>query len=184
MVALIGLGNPGGEYLKTRHNIGFMVVELLSKNLRAELKPGKGEYLIAQSEYGGKRLLLVEPITYVNGSGAAASQLLSLFSLELSQLLVICDDVNLPLGRIRIRRSGSNGGHRGLGSIIYHLGEEKFPRLRIGIGGGERDDLVGFVLGEFTPEEKEVIGKAIEQAAEACLVFARDGLQEVMDRFN
>jgi len=184
LIALIGLGNPGREYLRTRHNIGFRVIDTLSKGLNLKLKPGEGEYLIAQGKYGGTRLLLVKPTTYVNRSGLAVSQLLSLFPLELSQLLVVCDDVNLPLGRIRIRGKGSDGGHKGLASIIYHLGEEGFPRLRVGIGGGERNDLVGFVLGEFTPAEEEVMGKVIERAAEACLSFVQDGLMEAMNRYN
>jgi len=184
LIALIGLGNPGEEYLQTRHNIGFRIVDSLSKNLGAEFKPGKGEYLIAQGEYERNRLLLVKPTTYVNRSGLAVSRLLSLFPLGLSQLLVVCDDVNLPLGRIRIRHRGSDGGHKGLASIIYNLGEEGFPRLRMGIGGGERDDLVDFVLGGFTPAEEEVMGKAIERAAEACLCFVQDGLAEAMNRFN
>lgn len=184
MIALIGLGNPGREYLKTRHNIGFRVVDYLSKSLKVELKPGKGEYFIAHVEYGARPLFLVKLTTYVNRSGVALSQLLFHFPLQSSQLLVICDDVNLPLGRLRFRGKGSNGGHKGLASVIYHLGGEDFPRLRIGIGGGEREDLVGFVLGEFTPAEEEVIGKAVEQATEACLCFVEEGVEEAMNRYN
>ncbi len=161
-----------------------MVIDSLSRSLQVEFKPGEDEYLIAQGEYGGERLLLVKPTTYVNRSGIAITQLLSVFPLLPSRILVVCDDVNLPLGRIRIRRSGSDGGHKGLASIIYHLGEEGFPRLRIGIGGGERDNLVDFVLGDFTPEEEEVIGKVIERAAEACLVVVQEGLEEAMNRYN
>lgn len=184
MIALIGLGNPGEEYLQTRHNIGFRVIDSLAVRLKAEFRSGLGEYIIAPGKYRDRHLLLVKPTTYVNKSGVAVSRLLFLFPLELSRLLVVCDDVNLPLGRIRIRVRGSDGGHKGLASIIYHLGEGGFPRLRIGIGGGERDDLVDFVLGEFTPAEKVVMERVIEQAAEACLCFLEEGIEEVMNRYN
>ncbi len=183
MIALIGLGNPGREYLKTRHNIGFRVIDSLANRLRTDFISGRGEYVVGVGEYGGEKFFLVKPITWVNWSGVALKHLLYQFPLEPSQLLVICDDVNLSLGRLRFRGRGSDGGHKGLASVIYYLGEG-FPRLRVGIGGGEREDLVDFVLGEFTPEEEEIIGKAVVRAAEACLFFVKEGIEEAMNRFN
>lgn len=188
MSTIIGLGNPGGEYDETRHNVGFMVVDTLCETLQTEFEAGKGDYLIAVSRYRGKRIALVKPLTYMNNSGLAVVDLVEYRSLNAKDLLVVCDDFNLPLGRIRLRPKGSDGGHNGLYSIIYHLQTEDFPRLRCGIGRlispGEEYDATKFVLSVFDRDERSAVRKMVTKAGEAALCFATEGLTVAMDRWN
>lgn len=182
---IVGLGNPGRSYQKARHNLGFRVVDLLSKKYKKRFKGGKGEYLYCQIEVEGKEAILLKPLTYMNQSGQAVLDSMSFFNLTPPELFVICDDVNLPLGKLRIREKGSDGGHKGLGSIIYHLSSEDFPRLRLGIGPPSEDmELEDFVLEKFKKEEEVSVEEMIQKGALATEGSVVLGLKESMNRFN
>lgn len=181
----MGLGNPGKKYAHTRHNLGFQVLDLLAEHLHISFQPHEELYLIGQGLLDEVDIALVKPLTYMNESGRAASHLLENYQMEPSGLLVICDDTNLPLGKIRLRRSGSDGGHRGLESIIYHLACEEFPRLRMGIGPPPEDqDMVAFVLAGFESEEEKLVAEMVKLAAEAAIYFFQHGIEAAMNKFN
>lgn len=184
---VVGLGNPGKQYERTRHNVGFMVVEALAESHRLGFRSGKGEYLISEvlrDEPSGEELLLLKPITYMNNSGLAVRHALDYYKIELAQLLVISDDFQLPLGKLRLRGKGSEGGHNGLRSIINHLGSQDFARLRLGIGEADSSNTANYVLSPFAATEQEELRTMIQRACEAALDFARQGLQYVMNRHN
>ena len=185
---IVGLGNPGSEYAETRHNIGFAVVDALAEKLDIEFRAGRGEYLIGSARYRGKNLSIVKPLTYVNNSGIAVREIVDDYGMDLSELLVVSDDLHLPLGTIRLRLKGSDGGHNGLYSIIYHLSTDQFPRLRCGIGSDampknskERKD---FVLSSFEEEESGHVRTMIDEALDAALTSAVEGIQTAMNRCN
>lgn len=182
MKAIVGLGNPGREYAGTRHNIGFDVVDELARRCGVQLRPWKSVADVAVvSARGG---VLVEPQTFMNLSGDAVSRVAAFHKLTPADVLVIVDDVQLPLGRLRVRRSGSAGGHNGLKSIIQHIGVE-FPRLRFGVGRGNPNwDLADHVLSRFAREEREAVADAVQRAADAAELFLSDGVEAVMNRFN
>ena len=182
---LLGLGNVGQRYTKTRHNVGFWVLNKLILKKRINSFSGTNEYDQAEMIIGESKILLAQPNRYMNNSGFAAKALLQLHSLTLSEMLVIVDDFNLPLGTIRIRKSGSDGGHNGLASIIEQLETDQFPRMRLGIGYvPENKDVVDYVLGEFKQQELEVVDKMIDRASEAALSVIEDGLDEAMKKYN
>lgn len=177
-VAIVGLGNPGTQYQATRHNVGFLVVEELCKRLRAPLRPGKGEYLIARAAREGIDVHIAAPTTFMNNSGTAVVDLLQRYLITPRELLVVVDDFALPLGTLRFRSKGSDGGHNGLASIIYMVNTDEFPRLRCGIGTAampRKSDMAPFVLAPFEPEEVPVIKDMVLRAADACVEFARTG---------
>jgi len=168
---IVGLGNPGSEYHRTRHNIGFDIVDAIAERVGIAFDAGRGEYSIARQRKGDSTFALVKPLTYMNNSGIAVKEVLDQFMLEPESLLVIADDFHLPLGSFRIRQRGSSGGHNGLYSIIYHLQSEEFPRLRIGIAGltlpADKSRMADFVLSPFEPSELEEIrnvsGRVVEK---------------------
>jgi PTH1 family peptidyl-tRNA hydrolase len=182
---VVGLGNPGRRYQKTRHNLGYRVVDLLSEKYKKGFKAGKGEYLYCQLKIEGNEVYLLKPLTFMNNSGQAVLDSLSFFNLTPPELFVICDDINLPLGKLRLREKGSDGGHKGLGSTIYRLGSEEFPRLRLGIGPlPEGNVLEDFVLKKFKKEEEKSVEDMICKGAlavESSIIF---GLKENMNRLN
>ena len=188
----IGLGNPGPSYHLTRHNLGFRVIEILSRRLDIALDACEGPCVLGQGFLDRARAVpdrlpvgLARSTTYMNDSGRAVDFLRAHLSLELSDLLVVCDDINLPLGKIRLRRGGSDGGHRGLASAIWWLASADFPRLRLGIGTPEEtEDLIEYVLEEFEQSELALVDTMIEQAADAVLSFFREGIESAMNRFN
>ena len=188
MTAIIGLGNPGNEYEWTRHNVGFLVVDALRDVLRTEFEAGKGDYLLATASSHSTPIALVKPLTYMNNSGLAVADLVERYNLDLRDLLIVCDDFNLPLGKIRLRPKGSDGGHNGLYSIIYQLQTEEFPRLRCGIGtptsSGQEFDATSFVLSVFNCDEKPAVRKMVESARDAALCFSAEGINAAMDRWN
>jgi PTH1 family peptidyl-tRNA hydrolase len=188
MIAVIGLGNPGHDYEWTRHNVGFMVADALSEVLRAEFEEGKGDYLVAATEFDGTPILVVKPLTYMNNSGFAVADLVERYDLDPKDILVVCDDFNLPLGKIRLRPKGSDGGHNGLYSIIYQLQTEEFPRVRCGIGvaevPGQHFDATSFVLSVFDQPEREIVRKMVEDARDAALCFCTEGIDAAMSRWN
>lgn len=181
MKLIVGLGNPGPEYSDTRHNIGFRVAEELARRHNVKFRRGAN----ARTAKIGKEVLLAEPTTFMNLSGWAVRHLLSYYKITHPELLVVVDDADLPLGRLRIRERGSAGGHNGLKSIIEQLGTDEFPRLRIGVGRSPWvEDLRDHVLSRFQPEEEDRIELAVKQAADAADVFVTDGIHNVMNRFN
>jgi len=183
MKLIVGVGNPGGKYAGTRHNVGFEVVDLLTDRHQLSWESAPATALMAK--WRGENALLVKPLTFMNLSGHAIGELLRYFKIEVADLLVIVDEVQLELGRLRARPGGSAGGHNGLKSVIEQLGTDQFSRLRIGVGRGDsRRDLADHVLATFERDERAVITDAIQRAADAAELFVREGIGLVMNRFN
>jgi PTH1 family peptidyl-tRNA hydrolase len=183
MKLVIGLGNPGRKYEGTRHNVGFEVLDVLAGRHRLEWEAAPADAVIAK--WRAASVLLAKPLTFMNLSGAAIGELLRFYKIEVADSLVVLDDINLDLGRLRARPSGSAGGHNGLKSIISTFGSEEFARLRIGVGRGDaRRDLADHVLAKFDPEERIDVAEAVGRAADAAELFVSDGIVAVMNRFN
>lgn len=182
---IVGLGNVGEEYEGTRHNVGFEVVRRVADELHADRVRNEWLYRLAPARSGSNEVILAWPTTYMNRSGTAVKGLLERFEASPKQLLVVTDDFNLPLGKIRVRPGGSDGGQKGLRSIAELLGTESFPRVRVGIGPlGDGDDPVDFVLGRFSGAESETIEKTIAVAAKAVIFAVHHPIDEVMSQFN
>jgi peptidyl-tRNA hydrolase, PTH1 family len=180
MKLVAGLGNPGREYLRTRHNVGFEIVESLA-NKHAAHWSKKPDAEIAR---WGQQAVLVKPQTFMNLSGSAVQQWAQFYKIGFEDVLIVVDDVNLEAGRLRIRRGGSAGGHNGLKSIIAALGTDRFPRLRVGVGGGSKRELSSHVLGKFSADEEAVIEAAIQKAVDAVEVFVAEDVVAAMNRYN
>ena len=184
---IVGLGNPESRYDQTRHNIGFEAVDSLARAWSLswqENKRFKGAITEGRAVDGSK-IFLLKPLTYMNRSGQSVRAVLDWYKIAPSSILVIYDDMDLPVGRLRIRRSGSAGGHNGMKSIISHLGNQDFPRLRIGIGKSEaKKQTVGHVLGKFSPEEKKVIQEILEISVNAVEKILSEGVDKAMNIFN
>jgi PTH1 family peptidyl-tRNA hydrolase len=182
---IIGLGNIGGKYKNTRHNLGFDLLNLLAEKWGVKPEPGSGNYYIAEKEFGGRLIRLVWPTTYMNNSGLAVMQVIEKYQLSSNDLLVIYDDFNLPLGRLRIRTGGSDGGHNGMASIIYQLGTEEILRLRMGIGAiPEGIDPIVYVLSDFAENELEIKKKMLVNGVEAVLYLLSNGAAKAMSIYN
>jgi PTH1 family peptidyl-tRNA hydrolase len=177
--ALIGLGNPGKRYQKTRHNAGFLLLDFMTQDHLIPFRAGKGDYYFYERE----DILLVKPTTFMNHSGRAVRQIMQDFSLPVENLLVIYDDFNLPFGTIRFRAKGSDGGHNGIKSIIYELETDVFDRLKIGIGQPSEDS-IEFVLSEFSTEEMNVLGSVFQFAAEGIETWRKEGIVQAMNHYN
>ncbi len=182
---IVGLGNPGDQYRHTRHNFGFMVIDRLAEKLAVSLKKVKFKALLAETKLDGQALILAKPMTFMNDSGRAVRPLLRFFKVPPDHLLIVHDDLDLPLGSLRLRPTGSSGGQRGVASIIATLGTQDFPRLRLGISRppGQMDP-VAYVLQNFTPAEAELKEMVLNQAADAALTFIREGMQATMNQYN
>jgi PTH1 family peptidyl-tRNA hydrolase len=183
---IVGLGNPGAEYAKTRHNAGFLLVEQLAAQWKTDwANERKFAARIAKAERNGRKVLLCEPQTFMNLSGEAVGELKNFYQLPLKQLVVAVDDADLPLGEIRLRASGSSGGHHGLESIEQHLDSREFARLRIGIGrkDGARE-ITNHVLGKFDPAEGELLEKILERASNQVETWLEAGIEKAMSLFN
>lgn len=184
---IIGLGNPEPKYLQTRHNIGFMVVDALAEAWGLSWQEQKRfQGLFSEGiARGGKKIRLLKPLTYMNLSGRSVRAVIDWYKLPMDSILVVYDDLDLPVGRLRLRRSGSAGGHNGMKSIISHLGGQDFPRLRIGIGKSDlSNDTVSHVLGKFTPSEKPVINEVIDVAVAAIELSLKEDIEKAMNRYN
>ena len=183
---IVGLGNPGAEYAKTRHNAGFAVANLLAKRWRTDWRANKKfSSRLARAEQTGCRVLLCEPQTFMNASGEAVAAVVSFYRLPLVRLVVVVDDADLPLGEIRLRPRGSSGGHHGLESIEQHLGSREFARLRVGIGrtsGGR--EITDYVLGRFSAGEAKLMEKVLARAADQAECWLAHGIQKAMNQFN
>ena len=182
---IVGIGNPGKQYEATRHNVGFHTVDALSKKLGVPMRSRRFRTVHGTGTYAGNKMILVKPQTYVNLSGEAVRSLSRYYGVTPDHILVVCDDVYLELGTLRIRPSGSAGGHNGLRNIISQLGTEGFPRVRIGTGPQpEGMDLIEFVLRPMTSGERKTMKNVYEEAAEACLALIKDGAERAMNLFN
>lgn len=184
MKLIVGLGNPGFKYSKTRHNIGFQVVNRLASKYEYSSSQ-KCEAIIGEGRIQNKKVVLAQPLTYMNESGKAVKCLVKKYNLDLNDILIIYDDLNLEVDRIRLRTSGSSGGHNGMKSIINQLSSTDFSRLRVGIGRPEYGfDIANYVLSKFTTEEKEIIDKTLDAAVKAVETFIKFGPEKTMNKFN
>jgi PTH1 family peptidyl-tRNA hydrolase len=183
MKLIVGLGNPGRRYAATRHNVGFEVVDLLAKRHGLEWESAPADAMLAKWRAAGA--LIAKPLTFMNLSGHAIGELIRFFKIELPDLLVIVDDANLELGRLRARPGGSPGGHNGLKSVIAELGTEEFARMRVGVGRGDAQrDLADHVLATFEPDERKIVAETVGRTADAAELFIDEGIALVMNRFN
>lgn len=183
---VVGLGNPGREYAHTRHNTGFRAIDLLAERLGCKIDRAKFQGLYAQTAYGGRRLFLLKPQTYMNLSGRSVLQLSAYYSIPPERIIVMFDDISLAPGRLRIRAEGSAGGHNGIKSIIAELGSQDFPRVKIGVGAKPSPDfdLAQWVLSAFSAGEERDLTFALENAAAAALEIMDRGVPEAASRFN
>lgn len=182
-----GLGNPGSEYARTRHNAGFMAVERFGEKFSADWKSvAKFQSRVARMEARGRKLVLCEPQTYMNASGEAIAPLAAYYKVPVDRVLVVVDDADLPFGQIRLRAEGSSGGHHGLESIERHLGSRQFARLRVGIGRTDRGlrEITGHVLGKFSADEAELLEKVLERIVAQIECYLTEGIQKAMSQFN
>lgn len=183
---IVGLGNPGPEYAKTRHNIGFRCIDLLAEKLGAKIDKAKFQGLYGQVDYKGNRLYLLKPLTYMNLSGVSVLQLSSFFKIPPQRIVVIFDDISLEPGRLRVRSDGSAGGHNGIKSIIAQLGSQDFPRVKIGVGAKPHPDfdLADWVLSTFSAQEEKALAVSLENGAQAALTLITDGVSQAANKFN
>lgn len=181
---VVGLGNPGSKYDQTRHNIGFDLVDRLALSHTGVRFSRKFDAEIAEIELDFRRVLLVKPMTFMNLSGKAVGQVMQFYKIDIVDLMVICDDLSLPLGRLRIRSSGSDGGQKGLRDIARVLGTDRYPRMRIGIGERGEIDAADFVLARFRPSERPVVENGMLRALQAVSVWVSQGIEPAMNRFN
>ena len=185
MRAVLGIGNPGKKYEDTRHNIGYSILNKFAEKHKLYFKASKGDFYIAGSEINASPFFLVKPTTYVNLSGIAANDVLDYYRINLEDFLVVADDINLPAGNIRIRKSGGDGGHNGIASIIYHLQSNNFPRLRFGIGDDfKKGEMAEFVLDKFSNEDYKIINPAINSTIEIIEAFIEGGLDTALNYFS
>jgi PTH1 family peptidyl-tRNA hydrolase len=185
MKHIVGRGNPGLKYRRTRHNFGFMVVEALADQRDLRFHRGKFRGMEAAGQIGKEQVLLVKPLTYMNLSGECVGGLMRYYQCDLQDVLVICDDIHLDLGKLRLRRSGSAGGHNGLESVLKHLHTQEFPRLRLGVGQPpEWMDMMSYVLSPFPRGEAKVVAETIDRATLAVETWLYHGIDETMNRFN
>ena len=184
-VMIVGLGNPGPAYRHTRHNFGFLALDELADELNVQVKRLKFKAMIGEGRFNENKVVLVKPMTFMNESGRAVAPLLRYFKVPLSNLLVIHDDLDLPLGTLRLRPSGGTSGQRGMASIITQLGTQDFPRMRLGIGRppGQMDP-VDYVLKNFLPSENELLAIVLRTAVEASQNFINEGLTQTMNKYN
>lgn len=184
MFAIVGLGNPGSRYRKTRHNLGYMVLDDLAHRWNKRFRKGAGFYKIVKTDVDSHRVLLAKPTTFMNRSGVSVGDIGERYGMDLSRFLIVCDDLNLPLGRIRLRKKGSHGGHKGLASIIDALGTHEFPRLRLGIGFNDNTESSEYVLSDFLLDELPILNQMVETGGRAIVDFVIEGIDWTMNVYN
>lgn len=185
MKVIVGLGNPGKKYENTRHNIGFAAIDYIAEKEGININTGKHKALVGSGYIDGVKLLLVKPQTFMNLSGESLRPIMDFYKLEPEDFLVIFDDIDLDVGRIRIRRKGSAGGHNGIKSIIGHLGSMEFPRIKIGVGAKPPGyDLADYVLGHFSKADQEILQERFEDVYDAVKLIVGDDITEAMNRHN
>lgn len=183
MYVIAGLGNPGKKYENTRHNIGFITLDFLAERHDIKINKIKHKALVGEGRISGQKVLLVKPQTYMNLSGEALREVMDYYKVDMEDMIVIYDDIDLPAGSVRIRKKGSAGTHNGMRSIVQHLGTD-FPRIRMGIGNDRKGDLVDFVLGGFSKEDREVLEPAVERAALSIECYVEEGIEKAMNKYN
>ena len=183
---IVGLGNPGKEYERTRHNCGFRAIDILAESLGCKIDKGKFQGLYGQTMYRGTKLFLLKPQTYMNASGRSVLQMSAYYNIPPARIIVLFDDISLEPGRLRIRADGSAGGHNGIKSLIAELGSQEFPRVKIGVGAKPHadQDLADWVLGCFTASEQKAVDAALKAAADAALYIVEQGVPHAANRFN
>lgn len=185
MYVVIGLGNPGKDYTATRHNVGFDAVECLSERNNIPLNKIKFKAVYGEGRIGNEKVILVKPQTFMNNSGISVRELRDFYKIDTDNIIVVFDDIDIDFASVRVKAKGSAGSHNGMKSIIYHLQEDSFPRVKIGIGKKhENEDLASFVLGRFSKEDREVIDTAILTAAEAVEAIIKEGINFSMNKYN
>ena len=185
MYLIAGLGNPTREYEKTRHNVGFETIDILADKAGTTVTEKKHKALYGKGYIGGQKVILAKPQTYMNLSGESIREIADFYKIEPENIIILCDDINLSEGQLRIRLKGSAGGHNGLKNIISHLGTQEFPRIRIGVGEKPRGmDLADYVLGRFPKEQQAVMEEAYRDAAEAACMMIEDGADAAMNHYN
>lgn len=185
LFAVVGLGNPGRQYAKTRHNVGFDVIDYLAERHNVTVSKMKFNAVYGEALIDNQKVLLIKPLTYMNRSGESIIHFHKYYKIPIENIIVIYDDTDIKLGSIRIRPKGSAGSHNGMKSVIYHLQDDNFPRIRIGIGQKrEGQDLADYVLGRFSKEERELIDEAIERAAVATEMIITNGVNKAMNEYN
>jgi PTH1 family peptidyl-tRNA hydrolase len=183
---VVGLGNPGEKYAKTRHNMGFLTLDLLAEREKIRIDRLKFKAVTAQATFGGARCLLMKPQTFMNLSGEAVREAAQFYKIPPEKVLVIYDDISIPVGKIRVRPSGSAGGHNGIKNIIAHLGSQNFPRVKIGVGApeGADKDMVDHVIGVPSQAERKILAESFEKAIDAAECIIRSGCQKAMNEYN
>ena len=183
---LVGLGNPGSNYARTRHNVGFRVLELLAGEEHVRINRSKFQGLTAEITVDGRKVLLLQPQTFMNLSGQSVQQAARYYHIPPERVIVIFDDISLPVGKLRVRPQGSAGGHNGIKSIILNLGSDQFPRVKVGVGAKPHPDydLADWVLSNFTAQEEKALAPALEYAAQAARTIIETGTYEAMNRYN
>lgn len=184
MYVIAGLGNPGRQYEKTRHNMGFLVADEFAAAHGIDVRKIKHKALVGEGRIGGEKVLVVKPQTYMNLSGESLREVMAYYDVPMENLIVIYDDMDLETGTLRIRKKGSSGSHNGMKSVIYQLQSEEFPRIRIGIGSPSADDWKDYVTGQVTDKEAPVLAEAVREAAAALDCIITDGIDIAMNRFN
>lgn len=183
MILIVGLGNPGKQYEQTRHNIGFDVIDYMANKYNIDVNREKFKGICGEGFIENKKVILLKPLTYMNLSGESIRELANFYKLEDDEIIVVYDDISLDIGRLRIREKGSAGGHNGIKSIIQNLGEDKFPRVKVGVGQ-PKDNLVNHVLGKFSKEDREHIEKVIPVVSDAIVEIVKNDAKESMNKFN
>lgn len=184
MYIIAGLGNPGRKYENTRHNIGFIALDLLAERNDIKINKIKHKALVGEGRISGQKVLLVKPQTYMNLSGQSLREVMAYYKEDIERLIVIYDDIDIPEGTIRVRKKGSAGTHNGMRSIVYDLASDQFPRIRIGMGMERKSELKDFVLGGFSKEEKGLLEGAVEKAALAAERIVEKGIEKAMNEYN
>ena len=184
MYIIVGLGNPGRKYENTRHNMGFIAVDLLGEKYGIKIDKIKFKALVGEGRIAGQKVLLVKPQTFMNLSGQSVVEVMHFYKEEIENLIVIYDDIDIPTGSIRLRKKGSAGTHNGMRNIVYLLGEDGFPRIRVGIGSEKKVDLVSYVIGGVSKGEKELLEEALTRAADAAACIVEKGIDKAMNEYN
>ena len=184
MKIIAGLGNPGKEYENTKHNVGFLTIDILAEKYGIKVNKIKFKGLVGEGMIGTEKVILVKPQTYMNLSGQCIREIVAFYKLDIEDLVVIYDDIDLPMGNLRIRKKGSAGTHNGMRSIIYDLQDDGFPRVRVGIGGERKGDLANYVISGFSGDDRKLIEEAIVKAADAVACLVEDSIDRAMVDYN
>ena len=184
MYIIVGLGNPGKQYENTRHNMGFLAVDLLAEKYNIDVNKIKFKALVGEGRIAGQKVLLVKPQTYMNLSGEAVRQAMDFYKIDPEELIVIYDDIDIPTGTFRIRKKGSPGTHNGMRNIFQHIQTNDFPRIRVGIGSGKKDNLAGYVTGGISKSEQEILADVLKSSADAAACIIEKGIDKAMNEYN